>query len=61
MRDNVKVDNRGKIQIPDEFRKEMGIELGQKLIIETKNDMMVIREQEEEDPDLHELAKKLNG
>ncbi|MFW5927752.1 MAG: AbrB/MazE/SpoVT family DNA-binding domain-containing protein [Thermoplasmatota archaeon] len=61
MRDNVKVDNRGKIQIPDEFRKEMGIELGQKLIIETKNDMMVIREQEEEDPDLHELAKKLSG
>lgn len=57
----MKVDNRGKIQIPDEFRKEMGIELGQKLIIETKNDMMVIREQEEEDPELHELAKKLSG
>ncbi len=61
MRDKVKVDNRGRILIPNEFRKEMGIELGEKLIIETKNDNIVIREEEEEGPDLHELAKKLSG
>ena len=61
MRDKVTVDNRGRILIPAEFRKEMGIELGERLIIETKNDMIVIRQQEEEGPDLHELAKKLSS
>lgn len=61
MREKVKVDNRGRISIPKEFRKKIGIELGEKLILETNDDRIIISKQEEEGPDLHELAKKLSG
>ena len=61
MRKKVNLDDRGKILIPSEFRKKIGIEPGQRVILETNDKEICIRKYEEEGPDLHELAKKLSG
>ena len=61
MRKKARVDDRGKILIPKEMRKKIGIEPGHDVILETKEDQLYIRKYEKEGPDLHELAKKLSG
>ena len=62
MKEKVKVDSKGKVLIPPNFRKKIGIESGHKLTLELENEEIIITKNEEKEnkPDLHELAKRLS-
>lgn len=62
MKEKVKVDSKGKVLIPSDFRKKIGIESGHKLTLELENEEIIIRKNEEKEnkPDLQELAKRLS-
>lgn len=60
MRKKARVDAQGKVLIPKNIRKDIGIEPGQDVVLESRENEIIIEKFENEGADLHELAKKLS-